>query len=64
MTTKTIKAGLRTGLTNEEILAAVRKKHPKSEMTLATINYLRNQIRKTDKTVPNNRVARRKRAGK
>ena len=59
MSKKTILAGLRDGLTNEEILKEVRLKHPKSQMTLATVNYMRNQVRKSDKSIPNNRVAKR-----
>jgi hypothetical protein len=33
-------------LTNAEILAKVRSVHPQSTLTLATINYHRNQARK------------------
>lgn len=51
--------GLKRGETNEAILRRVAKAHPKSPLaTLATINLTRNQVRKTDKTIPNNRRAK------
>jgi len=37
---------LKDGLTNEEALAAVRKEFPKSNCSLASINWYRNQLRK------------------
>jgi len=48
------------GKTNAEALACILKLHPRSTITLATINYVRNQIRQTDKTVMSDRAAKRR----
>jgi hypothetical protein len=37
---------------NSQVLAAVVKAHPRTTMTLATVNWYRNRMRKTDKTIP------------
>jgi hypothetical protein len=37
---------------NAEVLAAVLKAHPYSKMTLATVNWYRNKMRKTDDSIP------------
>ena len=46
---------------NATILARVKKAHPKSPMTLATINFIRNSVRKTDNTVASERALKRSR---
>jgi len=37
---------------NAETLAAVLRAHPRSKMTLATVNWHRNQMRRDDKSIP------------
>lgn len=43
---ETVLEGINQGLTNGEILVNVRAAYPNSSLTLATINYHRNQARK------------------
>jgi len=37
---------------NAETLAAVMRAHPRSKLTLATVNWHRNQLRREDPTIP------------
>jgi hypothetical protein len=52
-----IKTAIRKGLSNAEALAYAQAEHPYSEMTTATVNYMRNDMRKKDKKIPSNRDA-------
>jgi hypothetical protein len=53
-------AAIKRGATNEEALTTAVKKHPRTTISPATVNYLRNQLRKTHpKTVKSDREARR-----
>lgn len=48
------------GETNAEIARRVKLAHPKSPLvTPATVNYIRNEIRKADKSVRSDRTIRR-----
>lgn len=38
--------------TNAQALAAVMRLHPRTAMTLATVNWYRNRMRAKDKTIP------------
>ena len=64
--TKKVKSGreiviwaLHRGKSNSEILTRVLKEHPKSPMTLATINFIRNGVRKDSPNVKSERALRR-----
>jgi len=47
------------GESNAVIAARVRKAHPNSPLvTAATVNYVRNEIRKADKSVKSDRIVR------
>lgn len=54
--------GIHRGMTNADIAARVKKDHPRSPITAATVNYVRNEIRKGDKSVKSDRAVRRGRA--
>jgi hypothetical protein len=56
-----IAAGVKRGQTNPEILKAVVKAHPYTTMSLATVNWTRNQLRKLNPNLPSNRNATAKR---
>ena len=51
---------IKAGKTNEEALAAVQKAIPGSKTSLASINWYRNNMRKTDKSIPTSRELRKK----
>lgn len=52
--------GIHREYSNAEIVALVMRKHPHSQITAATVNYTRNQIRRGDKSVKSNsRITRR-----
>lgn len=51
-------AGIHKGKSNADIVAAIRKAHPRSTITAATVNYVRNQIRQGDKSVKSDRAVR------
>jgi hypothetical protein len=57
---ETIEAALRRRLCNADVLARVRKKHPRSTVSLATVNYFRNRLRAkpAGKAIPTEREAR------
>lgn len=48
-------AAIKRGKTNQEALAAVRKHYPSTRLSLATINYYRNNIRRTFAEVKSDR---------
>ena len=50
-----IKAAIRDGKTNEEALAAAKAQFPDCKTSLASVNWYRNQLRSTDKSVPTSR---------
>jgi len=54
-------AAIKRGRSNEEALAAARKKFPNTTTTLATVNWIRNQVRKTHPAVKSDRAARQSR---
>jgi hypothetical protein len=43
---------IKAGKTNEEALTAVRAEFPDAKTSLASINWYRNKLRASDKTVP------------
>jgi anaerobic glycerol-3-phosphate dehydrogenase len=51
---------IRKGKSNAEALAAAKAAHPYSKMSEATVNYIRNQLRKKDKTIKSDRAAKRR----
>jgi len=51
-------ASIRRGKSNAAALAAVKRKHPYSKITLPTINWHRNQLRRTDRAIKNDRSCR------
>ena len=53
-----IMSAIKRGRTNDEALAAAIKAHPKTTTTLATVNWLRNQIRRKHPTVQTDRATR------
>lgn len=56
-------AGLKRGKTNADVLASVRKAHPHSTISLATVNWYRNRLRdKKGTKIASDRETRRKRA--
>lgn len=65
MTTKRIRTAremtiwaLHKGESNVAIVARVKKAHPHSTITAATVNYIRNQIRQDDKSMKSDRAVR------
>lgn len=56
----TIAKHLKVGRTNAEVLDNVRAIHPHTKLSLATINWHRNQLRRTNKKIPSDRQARRR----
>lgn len=46
-----VKKAIKSGKSNTDALEFAKREHPYSKMTLATVNYLRNQMRKTDRTI-------------
>lgn len=50
---------LRNGLTNEEVLAEVRRRFPKANTSAASVAWYRSDLRKRDETVPTDAQARR-----
>lgn len=54
-------AAIKRGKTNAEVLVLVKKAHPYSAISTATVNWQRNEMRKTLSMIPNDREARRKR---
>lgn len=55
-----IARALKRGKTNAEVLEAVRKHFPHSALTLPTINYHRNQLRRQFPQIPSEREAKRR----
>jgi succinate dehydrogenase flavin-adding protein (antitoxin of CptAB toxin-antitoxin module) len=57
-----IKYAIRRGMTNADALAYAKAEHPYSTMTLATVNYTRNEMRRKDKSkkIISNREAERR----
>lgn len=53
-------ACFKRGKTNAEAHAEMRRKHPYSTMSLATVNWFRNKLRSDGLTIPNEREARTK----
>ncbi|MBR0876928.1 hypothetical protein JQ608_06890 [Bradyrhizobium liaoningense] len=53
-------AALKRGKTNAEALAAAKRVHPHTNMSLPTINWYRNRLRAEGAKVPTEREARRK----
>ncbi len=43
---------IKAGSDNEQALAAVMEEFPEAKTSLASINWYRNNLRKTDKTIP------------
>jgi anaerobic glycerol-3-phosphate dehydrogenase len=58
--TQILKSAIKRGKSNAEALAEAKKEHPYSKMSEATVNYLRNQLRRTDKKIQSDRAAKRK----
>lgn len=54
-------AALKRGLSNAEALEAVRKHYPHTRLTLATVNYHRNQLRRTNSKIKSDRQASKRR---
>lgn len=50
--------GLHEGKSNADIAARVKKTHPRSPVSAATVNYIRNEIRKGDKSMKSDRAVR------
>lgn len=55
-----IRRFIKRGLTNLEVLDRVKEDHPRSKVSLPTINLYRNQLREKDKGIPSDRQARRR----
>lgn len=53
-------AALKRGKTNAEALAAARRAHPRTTMSLPTVNWYRNRLRSEGAKVPTDREAKRK----
>ncbi len=51
---------IKSGLTNEEALEAVKKEFPDANTSVASVGWYRNQIRQTDKSVPTARELKKK----
>lgn len=49
---------IRKGHGNVAVAREVRKKHPYSTITAATVNYVRNDLRKTDKSIKSDTAVR------
>lgn len=49
---------IQRGLTNAEVLEIVKLNHPHSKVSLPTINLYRNALRRKDKKIPTDRMAR------
>ncbi|MBA4227703.1 MAG: hypothetical protein C0456_13830 [Hyphomonas sp.] len=58
---ETAEALLRNGLTNEEVLAEVRRRFPKANTSAASVAWYRSNLRKRDDAVPTDAQARRNR---
>lgn len=62
--TKTVEAvllsAMKRGATNAQAKDAVIRVHPHSKIGRSTVNWYRNQFRKTDKTIPSERDANRR----
>ena len=54
-------AMLKRGLTNDEVLAEVRKLFPKARTSAASVAWYRSDLRKRDEAVPTDAQARRSR---
>lgn len=54
-------AAIKRGKTNQEALAAVRRLYPASRLSLATINYYRNNLRRGHPHVLSDRECTRQR---
>jgi len=52
---------LRDGLSNEEVLAAVKKAFPESSTSMASINWYRNKLRSEGYDVKTSRAIRKER---
>lgn len=52
-------AKITAGLTNVEVLAAIKRAYPHTTLGLATVNYYRNQMRRKDRTIVSDTKARR-----
>jgi hypothetical protein len=57
-TLKILAAAFKRKRNNAQALAAVVKAHPYSKMTLATVNWYRNKMRRTDASIPLERELR------
>jgi len=56
-------ASLKCGRINAEVLTAVKKVHPRTTYSLASINWYRNRLRSEEgMTIPSERECRRRRA--
>ncbi|WP_027521732.1 hypothetical protein [Bradyrhizobium sp. Ec3.3] len=53
-------AALKRGKTNAEALAAAKKAHPYTTMSLPTVNWYRNRLRAEGAKVPSDREAKRR----
>lgn len=53
---------IKAGMTNEEALEAVKKEFPDAKTSISSINWYRNNMRKTDKTIPTSRDLKKKAA--
>jgi len=53
--------GINNDRSNAEVVALVLKKHPHSQITAATVNWTRNQVRRKNKAIKSDRVTRRSR---
>jgi hypothetical protein len=52
---------IKRGATNAEALAAAKKVHPRTQLSLASVNWYRNRLREEGAKVPSDREARRRR---
>lgn len=55
-----IKAAIRKGMTNADALAYAKEEHPYSEKTKATVNYIRNEMRRKDSSIKSDRECERR----
>lgn len=51
---------IKAGKTNDEALAAVKKEFPDAKTSLASVNWYRNKLRASDKSVPTMRELNKK----
>lgn len=53
---------IKRGATNLEALDAARKVHPRTTISLPSVNWYRNRLRDQGRDVPNDREARRRKS--